>query len=93
MSGFNKDENMRGEHLLDTETGRLWPWTKILASNKRFQLVDRELYIKTHKKQESTFMEPDKENVPDEVVYTFGKDIKAKVTVDDTKGADKRSKK
>jgi hypothetical protein len=38
--GFHKDEAMRGKHLLDTNTGELWPWTQTLSKKPGFKLAD-----------------------------------------------------
>ena len=40
VNNNHPDSAMRGKHLLDITTGRIWPWTSVLSKKEFMKLYD-----------------------------------------------------
>lgn len=76
---FHKDEEHRGEHLIDPSNGNLWPWTRTLAAKGWASADSKEEFLKAHAKPKLNVMKlhPVEEPEPEIVVAEDATDEEA----------------
>jgi len=67
---FHKDEEHRGQHLVDPSNGELWPWTRTLAAKNWALADDKEAFMKRKAKLNVMKLHPNIIPEPEHVVET-----------------------